>query len=312
MSHGRGIRLFLADGTPNGLLTAEIMNWTGHALTGPRTKLAELVKRPECSRTGVYFLVGPDPENNIRPLVYIGESDDVAGRLKQHNLPEEGQHGKDFWERVCLITSKDDNLTKAHIKYIESQLIAIAKSSGQCKLVNETAHNYTSLPEADQADMAFFIEQIRIILPVLGFDFLRKSATLPEEVVSDTAAPIFEMVRQRDGLKARAQEVNGSFFVLEGSHARDEWQATNKGSGYKNLYDQLVQDGVLSDIRDNKREFLQAYEFTSPSAAAAVVAGNSANGRTEWTLEGTGKSYAVWQNEQVEQINIKTSFEKES
>lgn len=87
-ANGRSIRLFLVDGTPNGLLTAEIMNWTGHALTGPRSRLAELIKRPECSRTGVYFLVGPDPDNAARSLVYIGESDDVASRLKQHNRPE--------------------------------------------------------------------------------------------------------------------------------------------------------------------------------------------------------------------------------
>ncbi|CAM5528937.1 GIY-YIG nuclease family protein OS=Stutzerimonas stutzeri OX=316 GN=G7024_23870 PE=4 SV=1 [Stutzerimonas stutzeri] len=107
------MRLFLVDGTPNGLLTAEIMNWTGHVLTGPRSKLAELVQRPECARTGVYFLVGPDLDDSLRTRVYIGESDDVAQRLKQHNRPEE-QGGKDFWERVCLITSKDQNLTKAH------------------------------------------------------------------------------------------------------------------------------------------------------------------------------------------------------
>ena len=115
MSQGRSIRLFLVDGTPNGLLTAEIMNWTGHVLTGPRSKLAELVQRPECGRTGVYFLVGAAPDNSLRPQVYIGESDDVAKRLKQHNRPEE-QGGKDFWERVCLVTSKDQNLTKAHVK----------------------------------------------------------------------------------------------------------------------------------------------------------------------------------------------------
>lgn len=89
MSLGRSLRLFLVDGTPNGLLTAEIMNWTGHVLTGPRSKLAEVVQRPECSRTGVCFLVGPDPENSLRSQVYIGESDDVAKRLKQHNQPEE-------------------------------------------------------------------------------------------------------------------------------------------------------------------------------------------------------------------------------
>lgn len=111
MNQGRSIRLFLVDGTPNGLLTAEIMNWTGHVLTGPRSKLSELVQRPEVGRTGIYFLVGPDPENTFRPLVYIGESDDVGKRLKQHNKPED-QGGKDFWEKVCLITSKDQTLTE--------------------------------------------------------------------------------------------------------------------------------------------------------------------------------------------------------
>lgn len=73
MSTGRSIRLFLVDGTPNGLLTAEIMNWTGHVLTGPRSKLSELVQRPEAGRTGIYFLVGPDPDNSFKQLVYIGE-----------------------------------------------------------------------------------------------------------------------------------------------------------------------------------------------------------------------------------------------
>jgi hypothetical protein len=82
MSQGRSIRLFLVDCSHNGLLTAEIMNWTGHVLTGPQTKLTELVQRPECGRTGIYFLVGPDPENTPRPPIYISESDDVAKRLK--------------------------------------------------------------------------------------------------------------------------------------------------------------------------------------------------------------------------------------
>lgn len=155
MSQGRSLRLFLVDGTPNGLLTAEIMNWTGHVLTGPRSKLAELVQRPECARTGVYFLVGPDPDNSLRSKVYIGESDDVAKRLKSHNRPEDAG-GKDFWERVCLVTSKDQNLTKAHVKYLESLLIGIAGNLGRCELVNGTAHEYVSLPESDRADMAFF------------------------------------------------------------------------------------------------------------------------------------------------------------
>lgn len=49
--------MFLVDGTSNGLLTAEIINWTGHVLTGPCSKLSELVQRPECARTGEAFML---------------------------------------------------------------------------------------------------------------------------------------------------------------------------------------------------------------------------------------------------------------
>lgn len=299
MTPGRSIRLFLVDGSPNGLLTAEIMNWTGHALTGPRTRLPELVKRPECSRTGVYFLVGPDPDNTARPLVYIGESDDVAKRLKQHNQPEE-KGGKDFWERVCLITSKDQNLTKAHVKYLESQLIALATASGRCGLKNGTAHDYTILPEADQADMAFFIEQIRTILPVLGFDFLREAAAKPvltETVNSTPPSPTFELTLPRHNITAQAQEVDGDFIVLAGSKARKEWVGIN--GGYKSLFEQLVTDGVLAADNDSCT-FTRDHAFSSPSAAAAVVSGRSANGRISWFVEGSKVSYGEWQAQQVE------------
>lgn len=296
MSHGRGIRLFLVDGSPNGLLTAEIMNWTGHALTGPRTKLTELVQRPECGRTGVYFLVGPDPDNAMRPLVYIGESDDVAKRLKQHNRPED-QGGKDFWERVCLITSKDQNLTKSHVKYLESQLMAIAKQSGRCGLVNGTAHKYTVLPESDQADMAFFVEQVRIILPVLGYDFLRNPTT-SHTPSSGEDKTLFEMELPTFGVKAQAQEIDGSFVVLKGSVTRPKWTAKN--NGYGNLYDQLVKDEVLSEVVDGKRHFTKDYEFNSPSAAAAVVAGRNTNGRRKWVAKGSQMTYGDWQSALVE------------
>ena len=230
MSQGRSIRLFLVDGTPNGLLTAEIMNWTGHVLTGPRSKLAELVQRPECGRTGVYFLVGTAPDNSLRPQVYIGESDDVGKRLKQHNRPEE-QGGKDFWERVCLVTSKDQNLTKAHVKYLESLLIGIAGELGRCELINGTAHDYGNLPESDRADMAFFLEQIRTVLPVLGFDFLRiltkpSSSDNLQAVAPVSRSPVFTLELARSGICAQGQEIDGEFFVLQGSRTmeRHRWR----------------------------------------------------------------------------------------
>lgn len=305
MVQGRSIRLLLVDGTPNGLLSAEVVNWTGHVLTGPRSKLSELVQRPECGRTGIYFLVGPDPENSLRPLVYIGESDNVSTRLKQHNRPEVASGpggGKDFWEKVCLVTSKDQNLTKAHVKYLESLLIQSAAEIGRCRLINGTAHEYINLPEPDRADMAFFTEQIRTVLPVLGLDFLRDTAApsaakkMPSAPVQPAATFTLKVPKRR--IVARAQEVEDEFYVLEGSLSRGEWAGVD--GGYQALFQQLCEDGVLREADEaGLRRFTRDYAFSSSSAAAAVVLGRSANGRKEWKVKGSGLTYGEWQDQQV-------------
>ena len=317
MSIGRSIRLFLVDGTPNGLLTAEIMNWTGHVLTGPRSKLSELVKRPECSRTGIYFLLGPALDNSLHPQVYIGETDDVATRLKQHNRPESedgNAGGKDFWERVCLVTSKDENLTKAHVKYLESLLIKIATDIGRCTLMNSTSHDYFNLPESDRADMSFFIEQIRTVLPVLGLDFLRERPSLSTSggqqasTVSDNL-PLFVAEVSKCSIKAKAQEIDGEFVVLEDSLARTEWCGAD--NNYQSLHQQLCDDGVLVSADNGLRRFSADYAFSSPSAAAAVVTGRTSNGRREWKVEGTNQTYSEWQDHQVSAAAVATNVVEE-
>lgn len=303
MNQGRSIRLFLVDGAPNGLLTAEIMNWTGHVLTGPRSKLAAIIDRPECARTGIYFLVGPDPDNSLRSLVYIGESDDVASRLKQHNRSAD-KGGKDFWEKVCLVTSKDQNLTKAHVKYLESQLIRQATEAGRCGLVNGTAHDYGVLPEADQSDMAFFVEQIRMVLPVLGLDFLKATAETDAASSSESAdaAPLFVMDSPKHGIQAHAREVDGEFVVLKDSVTRADWVSNHRG--YRDLFEQLVQDEVLVSDGAGKRVFSKDHGFTSPSAAAAIVSGRNANGRKSWQVDGTDTSYGQWQESLIHQQHL--------
>jgi hypothetical protein len=300
MIRGRSIRLFLADGTPSGIITAEIMNWTGHVMSAPRSRLADLIRRTEAARTGVYFLIGPDPEGAFRPMVYVGETDNVGKRLAQHNKDE----GKDFWDRVYVVTSKDQNLTKAHVRYLESRLIAIATEAGRAKLLNGTAPDYGLLPEGDLADMEFFVEQVRIVLPVLGQEFLRDQPKVSSPPVvqkpGETAvvgSPTFELTsRKLPGLSAEAREVDGDFVVLAGSTARsDDSQAKNN---YRALRDALRADGTL-EVGENYLRFTKDTAFRSPSAASAVVLGRSDNGRVSWCVKGTEKTYADWQEEQV-------------
>lgn len=308
MATGRSIRLFLVDGIPNGLLTAGIVNWTGHVLMGPRSKLSELIRRPECSRTGVYFLLGPALDASLRPTVYIGESDDVAARLKQHNRPERKDNtngGKDFWERVCLVTSKDENLTKAHARYLEKLLIKIAAETKRCALLNAPTSRYPNLPESDQSDMLFFIDQIRVVLPTLGLDFLRERPSLAMQKVQQTAtdiddSPRFILTVPKHSIEAEAEEINGEFVVLTNSLARADWG--NSEHNYRTLHKQLCDDAVLMPVDNSLRRFASDYAFSSISAAAAVITGSPSNGRTKWKVKNTGQLYADWQEQRVNAV----------
>lgn len=298
---GKSVRLFLADGTPGGLVTAEIMNWTGHVIAAPRSELGLLLKRPESSRTGIYILLGDDPESPGSALAYVGEGDDVGKRIAAHSRTEESG-GKDFWDRVVLFTSKDANLTKAHARYLESRFIAIATSAKRARLVNGTAPPPIALPEADASDMEFFVEQAKIVLPVLGVNLLRatnvpSSSDAPGLAPKVPASPMFRLTVK--GVEATAQEIDGEFVVRQGSRARPG--TTRAGVNYESLRRQLEEDGTLVLSPDfNYREFVRDVVFSSPSAAAAVVLGRNANGRVEWKVAGTSTTYAQWQDSLID------------
>jgi hypothetical protein len=82
---GKTIRIFLADGEPNGILLAEISNWTGKVLVAPRSQLDQLSKREEVRRTGVCLLVGPDPDDPSRAPACIGEGVSIHPRSRCAN-----------------------------------------------------------------------------------------------------------------------------------------------------------------------------------------------------------------------------------
>lgn len=139
---GRTIKLFLVDGVPDGMRTAEIMSWTGHVLFAPRASVAALLARPEVKKTGAYLLIGPDPQEADQTMVYVGEGDNVGVRISSHNKDAD----KEFWEHVCVITSKDLNLTKAHVRYLESRLIKIIDREGRASLANKSDPDFDLLP----------------------------------------------------------------------------------------------------------------------------------------------------------------------
>lgn len=298
---GRSVRLYLVDGSPTGILTAEIMNWTGHALVAPRSRLGEALSRDEATRTGIYFLVGDDPDQPTKSRVYVGEGDSVIDRIKSHAKDP----SKDFWSRVCIVTSKDANLTKSHVRYLEQRFVELTKSADRANLANGNEPGRKALPESDISDMEFFISQVEVILPVVGFDFLRPKGRIappaaPSSPVEQAPKSQLELVFVSDklGYKATAVEVDGEFTVLTGSTATAKTEFVSKG--YSTLRDQLIAEGRLEPLPGGQLlRFKEDVTFTSASAAAAVIANRNTNGRTAWRLVDTGQTLKEWQDAQL-------------
>lgn len=286
----------MTDGTPSGLLSAEIINWTGRFYLVPRPKIPNLANREDIKRTGLYILSGPSEDNLNRERVYIGESDNVFKRLVQHEKSE----NKDFWNRAVLVVSKDENLTKSHVRYLESRLIDIAKQSQRAELDNTTAPDTKSLPESEEADMEFFLDQVLLILPILGFTFTKPSLSSGEGPKDPSeGSPLFSY--EFVGTHATAREIDGEFIVFKGSTARKE--AMPSWTSYKTLREQLLRDGKIIDSSDKEfYVFKENVAFNSPSAAAAVLFGGNQNGRKRWRIQGSKKSYAQWKEELLKDI----------
>ncbi|MGB0895760.1 MAG: GIY-YIG nuclease family protein [Flavobacteriaceae bacterium] len=270
---GKTIKIFLIDGEPNGRMTCELSNWTGKALKIPRKKIKQSSDRPELENTGIYILFGKSNKIENKELAYIGEAEGIYKRLNQH------LSAKDFWNEALIFVSKDENLNKAHIKYLESRLYEIATKVNRYDLENGNNPTRSTISESDQAEMEEFIENIKLLVNALGFKIfedLRKDLTFEEEIKNTF------YINAARGSDAKGQMTNEGFVVLKDSEIATS--ITNSfPKNWTNIRQSLIDDGIIVPI-DNKLIFKKDYLFSSPSAAAAIVMGRSANGLTEWKL----------------------------
>ena len=262
------IKLFLPRGDAKSLRTAEISNWTGKAVAAPRTEIDDLLAREELDKAGVYILIGSDPLTNAA-RAYIGEAEIIRERLKQHRTRE-------FWVTAIVFVSKDENLTKAHVRYLESRLLAEASEVGRFILEQNQAGG-SKLPESDREDMEVFLARIRQLLPVLGCDILA-----PIAQPSAGKQPGGMLICRLKGAEAQGQRTADGFVVLHGSTAVLEERPSAENYPYVIAQrQQLIADGTLIE-KDGLLHFTRDAEFSSPSAAAVVIHGGSANGLVAW------------------------------
>lgn len=259
------IRIFLPDGTPDGTRIVEKSNWTGCGIVIPRACYTDARSRTELDRAGVYLLIGPDEESGLLTL-YVGEGDPIRPRIDQH------AKNKDFWTHAVAFTSKDQNLNKAHVQHLESRLVHLATAAKRCRLDNGNLPQPPSLSEADLADVEGFLAEVLLCLPILGYPLFELAPSPP--------ARELHFVLKSKGIEARGFEAAQGFVVLQGSHVV-KGEAPSIHRYLSDLRATLIGQGVLVD-RGKYFEVTQDFPFASPSNAAGVCLGRSANGRIEW------------------------------
>ncbi len=280
MKFGKTIKLFLIDGDTNGRLTCELSNWTGKAYKIPRNSIKICSDRPELQTTGVYMLLNKSTDLSEKGQLYIGEAEDIFKRLTQH-VKE-----KDFWNEAIVFISKDDNLNKAHIKYLENRLHEIATTANRFELINTQKPTQSSISESDKAEMEEFLSNILTLISTLGynaFEQIRQVDTI-EQIGKEEDLFYISAVRGANGIGKTTSE---GFVVFENSQVADPVTNSYPRTMQK-LRDTLIAEGVIVKERDKmilKRDYL----FSSSSSAAMIIMGRSANGLTEWKMK-SGKT----------------------
>jgi len=266
---GKTIKLFLIDGEPNGRMTCELSNWTGKAYKIPRIQIKESYNREDLKNPGVYLLFGRNDEG--KDIVYIGEAETIIDRLKQHISQ------KDFWSEVILFISKDENLNKAHIKYLESRLYEITKKVNRYILENSAIPSKSSISESDIAEMEEFISNIKLLTNTLGHPVFED---LVDKTRSNSVKGNLFYINAARGAKGVGLPSSKGFIVLRGSEIAQD-TVNSMQESLINIRKKLISDGVIETLK-GKWSFTQDHEFSSPSTAAAVVMGRNANGQKEW------------------------------
>jgi hypothetical protein len=263
------IRIFLADGTPEGVRTVDKSNWTGKAIVANRPDLPQALKREEMNGPGIYVLSGRDEEGNRR--LYVGEAEVLKNRLPQHSE-------KEFWRQMIAFTSTNASLNKALVKYLESSLIEIAQRTKQWELENGNVPAKPQLNEVEAADVEGFLAEMLPIFPILRVDAFEGNE--PKSTGPRESALLYLRLKDAEGT---GKETSEGFVVLANSLATKR-EVPSIPPLIRDLRKTLVERGVLVP-NDTHLVFQQDYRFKSPSMAGAVLIAGACGGPTAWKTE---------------------------
>lgn len=177
IAQAKTINLLLYDGNLSGVISIEDSSWNaGELYSAPRASVNDLLETDACKKYGVYLLLSSD-------MVYIGQSFDLAKRITQHTV------GKDWWESVVILTTKDDSLNHADIDFLEAVLIDKAFSINKLDCDNKKKGNPPKVDKFRKVYLGQYLDEALFLMQLIGITVFsdgmmkpkgKKSSALPQ------------------------------------------------------------------------------------------------------------------------------------
>ncbi|MSS00609.1 GIY-YIG nuclease family protein [Floccifex porci] len=268
MNYGKAIELFLVNGTAESIITAELSNWNGKAIKIPRIEVNECT-REDINSPGVYFLFCKEDDGT--DSVYIGESENVKERLKQHIKDYNNDKEKYYWITAVVFTGRD--LNKALIRYLEDRLVQITKECKRYKVLTKNTYSNTVLKESQISVMEEFLNNIKILINTLGFKVLEPiTHQLPTSQMDDE-----KLYFKSGSAYAEGIVTTEGFVIFAGAIINEKVSEKSLSKGAIALRNKLLASDSVKDYKTVK-DIL----FSSSSAAVDFVAGYSLSGPRNW------------------------------
>ena len=257
---GKTVTTYLIDSDPKGTQYSFISNKICQMFVIPRSNLAYLNEQEKLQKPAFYILIGEDEAT--KPQAYIGETENFKERVKDHDSK------KAFWQKALVFVSKDEDMTKADVQYLEYRAIAEAKQSNSFVLnENKQIPKAPNLPEHQRDAMDDFFEDIKFLASFIGCGIFEISQPKEEHL----------FYTKGRGCDAKGFYNSSGFTVLKGSmivnNCTQSFQWKEKRG--KMLKEYATCNNGIWTMLSNKT-------FASPSTAAMFCLGRAANGWTEW------------------------------
>lgn len=268
MAYGKSIELFLANGTADSLITAELSNWNGKAIKIPRIEVSDC-KRDDIKGAGVYFLFCKEEDDS--DSVYIGESETIQERLNQHIRDYNADKEKFYWTTAVIFLGRD--LNKALIRYLEDRFVQIARESKRYKVLTKNTYGKTVMKESQTAAMEEFIDNVRILINALGYKVLEPTVhNDPNSTVDDEA--LFLNLGNASG---KGMITTEGFVLFAGAVLNEKTSEKSLSKGAATLRKKHLASNKVKDFVTTE-DIL----FSNSSAAADFVTGYSVSGPATW------------------------------